>query len=410
MLSHLPAAIWKNPDLKWLDPANGIGNFPVVAFYKLNDGLKSWEPNENKRRKHIINNMLYMLEIQSNNTRIARNLFEKLCDTCKPNILTTNSLEMTSAKLKAKGWPEKYDIVMGNPPFNAGGLMKGTGFWARFVRLAFDLVSPNGYITFVHPPGWRKFYDPEEKENQGKILYDIREKGWNIDYVNVSDQPPKHFPIVDYYVIHAKKSDAITKYDSIFMGIVSKGEANLDYPFIPNIIDKDALNIINKLFKTEGTSIDIIRGSNFEPGKKDIGKPGIPHYHFTHRTGEKVFYNKEYDNVPEYINKEKVLMTFSGGYEKGRLFAFYSDEKVGVTRTAMYMLTKSKAQGEKLVKFFNSDIITFLMKITQYSAPPNYKNEFKILNQLKMPDSLDYGLTAKETELIKKVVGAKEKE
>ena len=48
------------------------------------------------------------------------------------------------------------------------------------------------------------------------------------------------------------------------------------------------------------------------------------------------------------------------------------------------------------------------MKITQYSASPNHKNEFKILNQLKMPDSLDYGLTAKETELIKKVVGAKE--
>jgi hypothetical protein len=410
MLSHLPAAVWKNPELKWLDPANGIGNFPVVAFYKLNEGLKNWEPNENKRRKHIINNMLYMLEIQSNNTRIARNLFEKLCDTCKPNILTTNSLEMTSAKLKAKGWPEKYDIIIGNPPFNADGLMKGTGFWARFVRLAFDLVAPNGYITFVHPPGWRKFYDPEEKENQGKILYDIREKGWNIDYINVSDQPPKHFPVVDYYVIHAKKSEALTKYDSIFMGIVSKGEANLDYPFIPNIIDKDVLNIINKLFKAEGTSIDIIRGSNFEPGKKDIGKPGIPHYHFTNRTGDKVFYNKEYDSVPEYINKEKVLMTFSGGYEKGRLFAFYSDEKIGVTRTAMYMLTKSKAQGEKLVKFFNSDIITFLMKITQYSAPPNHKNEFKILNQLKMPDSLDYGLTAKENELIKRVVGAKEKE
>ena len=50
------------------------------------------------------------------------------------------------------------------------------------------------------------------------------------------------------------------------------------------------------------------------------------------------------------------------------------------------------------------------MKITQYSAPPNHINELKILNQLKMPDSLDYGLTAKENELIKKVVGAKEKE
>ena len=73
------------------------------------------------------------------------------------------------------------------------------------------------------------------------------------------------------------------------------------------------------------------------------------------------------------------------------------------------MLTKSKSHGEKLVKFFNSDIITFLMKATQYSASPNHKNEFKILNQLKMPDSLeDYKLNEQEKELIKKVVGIKE--
>ena len=72
------------------------------------------------------------------------------------------------------------------------------------------------------------------------------------------------------------------------------------------------------------------------------------------------------------------------------------------------MLTKSKAQGDKLVNFFNSDIITFLMKITQYSASPNHKNEFKILNQLEVPDSLDYGLTPKEEAIIKKVLGAKD--
>ena len=428
MLSHLPTSLWKNPNLKWLDPANGIGNFPVVVFYKLDEGLRSLGndkelgvdfSNETQRRKYIVENMLYMLELQSNNTRIARNIFEKLCGKCKPNILTTDSLKITAEGLAKKGFPEKYDVIIGNPPFNAGGLMKGTGFWARFVRLAFELVSPNGFITFVHPPGWRKFYDPEEKENQGKILYDIREKGWNIKYINVSDQPPKHFPIVDYYVIHAKKTNSLTKYDSKFMGIISNGEGNLDYPFIPNIIDNNVLSIIDKLFKAKGIPIHIIRGSNFEPSKKDIGNPGIPHYHFTTRTGDRIFYNKEYDVVPDYINKDKVLMTFSGGYEKGRLFAFYSDEKVGATRTAMYMLvndkdkeTKNKEEnakkGAKLVNFFNSDIVTFLMKITQYSASPNHKNEFKILNQLEVPDSLDYGLTPKEEAIIKKVLGSKD--
>jgi len=410
MLSQLPPSIWKNPDLKWLDPANGIGNFPIVAFYRLDEGLKSWKPDENERRKHIINNMLFMLEIESNNTRIARNLFQKLCTDSKPNILTVNSLEMNSDKLKAKGFPAKYDIIMGNPPFNAGGILKGGGtLWPKFVKLAFELINTNGYITFVHPPGWRKFYDPEDRENQGKIWFDIREKGWNLDYLNISDKPPKHFPIVDYYVIHAKETEGLTKYNSLFMGIESEGESKLNLPFIPNMLNKETLSILKKLFEAKGEPINIVYNQQFKPSVSDKGKNGISHYHFTSRTGEKQIYRKKYDSVPEYINKNKVIMTFKAGYEKGKLFAFYSDEQMGTTNNSMYMLTTSKSQGDKLVKFFNSDIITFLMKITQYSAPPNHINELKILNQLKVPESLNsYDLTEKELALIKKVVGIKE--
>jgi hypothetical protein len=405
MLSHLPKSVWSNHNLKWFDPANGIGNFPVVVFYKLDEGLKAWEPNENKRRKHIIENMLFMLEIQSYNTRVARNIFEKLCDKCQPNILTTDSLKITAGELIKKGFPDKYDVIIGNPPFNAGGLLKGGGtLWPLFVKKAFELVEEDGYICFVHPPGWRKFYDPEDRDNQGKLWHTIRENGWNLEYVNVSDQPPKHFPIVDYYVIHAKKSNKHTKYDSKFMGRIDSGENILDYPFIPNMLNDETMGILKKLFDAKGEPIHIIRNQSFQPSKADEDKSGTPHYHFTDKGGKKHIFNKQYASVPEYINKDKVLLTFSNGYEKGRLFAFYSDENYGTTGSTMYMLTKSKSQGDKLVKFFNSDIITFLMKITQYSASPNHKNEFKILNQLQVPDSLDYGLTVKEEELIKVIV------
>lgn len=418
MLSHLPSSLWKNPNLKWLDPANGIGNFPVVVFYKLDEGLRSLGndkelgvdfSNETQRRKYIIENMLYMLELQSNNTRIARNIFEKLCGKCKPNILTTDSLKITAEGLAKKGFPEKYDVIIGNPPFNAGGTLKGGGtIWPKFVKRAFELLKENGYICFVHPPGWRKFYDPEDRDNQGKLWHTIQENGWNLDYVNVSDQPPKHFPIVDYYVIHAKKTNKPTKYASKFMGITDSGETILDYPFIPNMLNDETMGILKKLFDAKGEPIHIIRNQSFQATIKDEGKPGIPHYHFTTRSGEKKIYKKEYESVPEYITKEKVIMTFKAGYEKGRLFAFYSDDKMGTTANSMYMLTKSKSHGDKLVKFFNSDIVTFLMKITQYSAPPNHINEFKILNQLEVPDSLDYGLSPGEEEIIKKVLVTKE--
>ena len=148
VIAHLPKSVWKNPDLKWIDPANGIGNFPVVIFYKLDEGLKEWEPLEKKRRKHIIENMLYMIELQSNNNRIARRIFETLCEGCKPNILTANSLELTPPKIKALGFPEKYDIVMGNPPFQKGRNMM---FYVYFIDLANKIIKDNGYLLYIIP-------------------------------------------------------------------------------------------------------------------------------------------------------------------------------------------------------------------------------------------------------------------
>ena len=73
MLSTLPEDVWTNPNLKWLDPANGTGPFPTMVIYKLMNGLKEWEPDDNKRYKHIIENMIYVCELQ------PKNMFLYMC-------------------------------------------------------------------------------------------------------------------------------------------------------------------------------------------------------------------------------------------------------------------------------------------------------------------------------------------
>lgn len=66
MLSNLDDAykkeenisIFSNPKLKWFDPALGIGNFLIVLYYKLMEGLKPIIINSEERktyiRKHVI--------------------------------------------------------------------------------------------------------------------------------------------------------------------------------------------------------------------------------------------------------------------------------------------------------------------------------------------------------------------
>ena len=87
ILNKLPPSVWSNPDLKWLDPANGIGNFPMVAYQKLLKGLEQWEPNKNKRSKHIIENMLSMVEINPKNIKISKKIFGSNSNICCADFL-----------------------------------------------------------------------------------------------------------------------------------------------------------------------------------------------------------------------------------------------------------------------------------------------------------------------------------
>ena len=62
MLDKLPEEVWTNPNLKWLDPACGIGNFPYCVYMRLMKELKKKIPDDEKRRAHILEEMLFMVE------------------------------------------------------------------------------------------------------------------------------------------------------------------------------------------------------------------------------------------------------------------------------------------------------------------------------------------------------------
>ncbi|NBP66413.1 MAG: hypothetical protein EBU66_17425, partial [Bacteroidetes bacterium] len=149
MLDTLPSEVWKDKTLKWLDPANGMGNFPIGVFLRLfygfrtkagkylgitdegageagvdyNPGLTKVIINEEARRKHIVKDMLYMVELNSKNNAIAKNLFKKLAPETEPNIIQMHRKNgfMEDVEMKfPNGIVKEFDIVMGNPPYNSG--------------------------------------------------------------------------------------------------------------------------------------------------------------------------------------------------------------------------------------------------------------------------------------------------
>ena len=52
-------SIFTEKHLKWFDPAAGIGNFPVIIYQRLMQGLDNDFPDNETRRRHILQNMIY---------------------------------------------------------------------------------------------------------------------------------------------------------------------------------------------------------------------------------------------------------------------------------------------------------------------------------------------------------------
>lgn len=146
--------------LKWFDPASGMGNFPVGVFLRLMDGLRGVIQSTTRRKKHNIEKMLYMSELNKKNVFICKQIFN-IDGAYKMNLHEGDTLEMDMVSV----WPEVgdkgFDVVMGNPPFNKGGIIrlqgdrknfKTTTIWPMFVRRSFDdWLKPAGYLALITP-------------------------------------------------------------------------------------------------------------------------------------------------------------------------------------------------------------------------------------------------------------------
>ena len=140
MLDTLPENVFCNPNLKWLDPCSGIGNFMILLYFRLFKALELWEPEEEKRSNHIIQNMLYMMELNEENVNICKNIFGSI------NIVEGNFLEIDIETY----FGIKFDIILGNPPFQEISNKGGKNKLYERILLKCLFMSPE-YLLFITP-------------------------------------------------------------------------------------------------------------------------------------------------------------------------------------------------------------------------------------------------------------------
>ena len=76
MLDKLPADTWTDKTKTFFDPAAGKGNFPIEVIKRLFNGLSTQIRNEEQRLKHIVENQIFMAELQDDSAEFIREEFQ----------------------------------------------------------------------------------------------------------------------------------------------------------------------------------------------------------------------------------------------------------------------------------------------------------------------------------------------
>lgn len=397
----IPLDVWRDPDTKWLDPANGIGNFPVVTFYMLDHQLGHHGPskyrgeaNKKDRRKHIIEKMLFMIEINKGNVNTSRKIFDQIVPGATANICCADTLSMTDDKLKEVFGVNRFDVVMGNPPFNDNlqdnpvGHAQDTGLWGEFVKISFlhFLKDDNSFLSFLHPARWRQPNHSLHDVLFSKqfIFLSIFNKKSGSDYF-------KAITRFDYYVIQNKLSTlpAIIKFEDNTIATIN---INKTTPFIPNfgydIWEKILSKKLDSLKVLGGGGITYSQTDRIIDGKCPLAKPfkNVNTTAKTSRTPPGALYTKtKVDAEGEIIfvdivcssSEHKLLKTPKVIFSKNEVvYAFFDKGEFGLTSNAFCILVESASHGKKIVKFLHSHLIKYLIASVKFGNFSTAKNIF----------------------------------
>uniref|UniRef100_A0A6C0E295 site-specific DNA-methyltransferase (adenine-specific) n=1 Tax=viral metagenome TaxID=1070528 RepID=A0A6C0E295_9ZZZZ len=346
IINHFPETVWSDPYLTWIDPTCGTGNFIIMVYMKLMSGLASWIPDPKQRSKHIIENMLYMVELNDRNANVVKKIFGPNANIIEGDFLTCNSFNK-------KG----FDMIVGNPPFQddvlsgIGGIKRRSSgknkLYERIILRCLQLLNRNGWIAFITPDnlfsGGSKTYLKLIQNNITLISF----------HKTIQSFFPKIQQYMCYFVMNMEES-SVTK---IFGNHGEEFECSLtNRPLNP------VRNWTNYTEELMNKYVSLKRnGSVYNRGKPTSQYNQLNgEYTLIYKPSEKIFANTVELAIGYGIKKIAVFLI-----SPDLKFESDFDGKYGIGPNIIYIPLKNKEEGNILETFLKSNIYKTLALSTK---------------------------------------------
>ena len=383
MLKSPQDEFWKTPK-KVLEPCCGKGNVLLGIVRKFDEGLKELYPDNEERIRIIMTKCIYYADLTALNvfitTELLRCEFESICGINEIdfefNNYTGDTLELN---IEDKWNISGFNMVCGNPPYNSSGdTATGNTIWQDFTKKALnEWLLPNGYLLFVHPPGWRK---PNTERGKFTKMFDLMTKQNQMIYLEIHGikDGQKIFNCgtrYDWYLIEKTnqyKNTIIADEDG------TRNEINLsELSWLPN---SNILEINKILAKNDCERCPIIQSmSAYEPRKKWMSSVQSSEFkyqcvHSTPKAGIRYMYSKVNDRG--HFGVSKVIFGESGIYKP----VIDMDGKYGMTQGAMAIQVDNLEEAINISKVIESDKFD---KVIQSCIFSSFRIDWNIFKEFK---------------------------
>ena len=377
MLDQLPKSVWASDTTTFFDPAIGGGQFVRAIEQRLRDAGHS---NDNIRSR------VFGFEESELHIRFAVNKYS----------LVGQYAKMPYNKFFELDDSMKFDVVVGNPPYQNKEENADSALWLRFVNKGMEHLSANGKLVFITPTSWVGKQSNTKKADWSSFTDN------HVELYKVLNRAEKeqHFGGVGssfgYYIL--SKGSGLTK-------IVFEDGSSANYQLVakeplPNTITKTSFSIHQKIANVKKLQFE----SSFKFHSQVLKKKGIvsdvksgAFKHTTYFSHNLIRYTSEKQDIYSDI---KVMIP-----NVGTIANAWVSSNCNLTEDVTFVKVNSILDGENLVSILKSKL--FLYIGSQYRSGRNLGLAMKFLPLLNMSKKWTdeaiykhFGLTQEEIDYV----------